>query len=65
MAATPARDGKRAGISAFIVETSWPGVEVVQRCEFMGLHGIENAWMRFTNVRVPRENIVWGSYNFV
>ena len=55
MARTP--DGR---ITAFIVETAWPGVEVVQRCEFMGLHGIENAWMRFTNVRVPRENIVWG-----
>jgi hypothetical protein len=55
MARTP--DGR---ITAFIVETAWPGVEVAHRCAFMGLHGIENAWLRFTDVRVPRENIVWG-----
>ncbi len=47
-------------ITAFIVEADWPGVEVVHRLHFMGLHGIENALLRFTNVRVPRENILWG-----
>jgi alkylation response protein AidB-like acyl-CoA dehydrogenase len=47
-------------ITAFIVECAWPGVEVTHRCEFMGLHGIENALMRFTNVRVPKENVLWG-----
>jgi len=26
----------------------------------MGLHGISNGFMRFENVRVPRENILWG-----
>jgi len=46
-------------ITAFIVETSWPGVEVVHRCRFMGLKAIENGVIRFTNVRVPRENILW------
>jgi len=46
-------------ITAFIVETGWPGVEVVQRCRFMGLKAIENGLMRFKNVRVPRENILW------
>jgi alkylation response protein AidB-like acyl-CoA dehydrogenase len=46
-------------ISAFIVEGAWEGVEVLERCHFMGLHGIENAWMRFTNVRVPKENLLW------
>ncbi len=47
-------------ITAFIVESDWPGVEVVHRCHFMGLHGIENALLRFTNVRVPKENVLWG-----
>src|SRR2546421_2627357 len=47
-------------ISAFIVETNWPGVEVVHRLSFMGLKGIENGVIRFTNVRVPRENLLWG-----
>jgi alkylation response protein AidB-like acyl-CoA dehydrogenase len=61
MARTPAPEGKgRRGITAFIVETSWPGVETVHRCEFMGLRGIENGVLRFTNVRVPKENILWG-----
>ena len=60
MARTPAKDGKRRGITAFIVESSWPGVETASRLEFMGLRGIENGVIRFTNVRVPRENILWG-----
>ncbi len=53
-----AKTGPKA-ISAFIVESSWPGVEVVQRLHFMGLKGIENGVVRFTNVRVPRENLLW------
>lgn len=47
-------------ISAFIVETSWEGVELVQRNHFMGIHGIENGNFRFTNVKVPAENLLWG-----
>ena len=53
-----ARTGKR--ITAFIVEADWPGVEVVHRLEFMGLKAIENGVMRFTDVRVPVENVLWG-----
>jgi alkylation response protein AidB-like acyl-CoA dehydrogenase len=53
-----AKTGPKA-ISAFIVETSWPGVEVVHRLSFMGLRGIENGVIRFTNVRVPKENLLW------
>ena len=50
----------RKQITAFIVEAKWPGVEVVHRCQFMGLKAIENGVIRFTNVKVPRENILWG-----
>jgi len=46
-------------ISAFIVERDFPGVEVVHRCDFMGLKGIENGVIRFTNVRVPKENLLF------
>ncbi len=35
-----------------------PGVEVVLRCHFMGLKALYNAVIRFTDVRVPRENII-------
>ena len=63
MARTPDRivNGKpRRQITAFIVEANAPGVEVLQHCRFMGLKALENAWMRFTNVRVPAENLLWG-----
>jgi alkylation response protein AidB-like acyl-CoA dehydrogenase len=63
MARTPDAvvNGKpRKQITAFIVEADMPGVEVVHRCRFMGLKAIENGVIRFTNVRVPSENILWG-----
>ncbi len=47
-------------ITAFIVEADWPGVEVVHRLHFMGLKAIENGVIRFTNVKVPVENVIWG-----
>jgi alkylation response protein AidB-like acyl-CoA dehydrogenase len=63
MARTPGVvvNGKpRKQITAFIVEANAPGVEVVHRCRFMGLKAIENGVVRFTDVRVPSENILWG-----
>ena len=54
-----ARTGPKK-ITAFIVETDWPGVEVVQRLHFMGLKALENGIIRFTNVKVPAENVLWG-----
>jgi alkylation response protein AidB-like acyl-CoA dehydrogenase len=63
MARTPdvVVNGKtRKQITAFIVEKEWAGVEIVHRCRFMGLKAIENGVIRFTNVRVPKENILWG-----
>ncbi|HEY0243157.1 MAG TPA: acyl-CoA dehydrogenase family protein [Gemmatimonadaceae bacterium] len=63
MARTPAvqKNGKSIKqITAFIVDASMPGVEVVHRLRFMGLKAIENGVIRFTNVKVPRDNILWG-----
>ncbi|HEX2093402.1 MAG TPA: acyl-CoA dehydrogenase family protein [Longimicrobiaceae bacterium] len=63
MARTPSKfkNGREIPqITAFIVEADWPGVEVTHRCRFMGLKAIQNAVIRFDNVRVPRENIIWG-----
>lgn len=54
-----ARTGKK-GITAFIVEADWPGVEVVRRLDFMGLKAIENGVLRFHDVKVPVENVLWG-----
>ncbi len=50
----------RKQITAFIVEANDPGVEIVHRCRFMGLKAIENGVLRFNNVKVPAENILWG-----
>src|SRR5881409_3942744 len=46
-------------ITAFIVETAWPGVKVEHRCHFMGLKAIYNGVIRFTDVRVPNEIVLW------
>ncbi|MEO6847322.1 MAG: acyl-CoA dehydrogenase family protein [Chthoniobacterales bacterium] len=61
MARTPDKivNGKpKTQITAFIVETNWPGVEVIQRCRFMGLKALYNAVITFKDVRVPRDNIL-------
>jgi alkylation response protein AidB-like acyl-CoA dehydrogenase len=63
MARTPSKMVKgreRKQITAFIVEAGTPGLETVHRCRFMGLNGIQNGLMRFKDVKVPRENILWG-----
>ncbi len=50
------RGRERPQVTAFIVERGMPGVEVVQRCDFMGLNGMQNGNLRFTDVRVPAGN---------
>lgn len=57
MAKTPTKEKPYAS-TAFIVDTQSPGVEVVTRCHFMGLRALYNGVIRFTNVRVPKDNIV-------
>ncbi len=59
MARTPAADGSSKP-TAFIVDTKTPGVELVRRCRFMGLRALYNGVIRFTNVRVAREDILGG-----
>ncbi len=45
-------------ISAFVVETGYPGVKVEHRCRFMGLRALANAVITFTDVKVPAENLI-------
>ncbi len=62
MAQTPPKvvNGKeKKQISAFILEMNTPGVEIVHRCQFMGLRGIGNVLMRFKDVFIPKENLLW------
>lgn len=61
MALTPSvmvKGKEKKQITAFIVETNTPGFEVINRCQFMGIRGIANGRLRFTDVKVPAENII-------
>jgi alkylation response protein AidB-like acyl-CoA dehydrogenase len=63
MAQTPPKvvKGKeKKQITAFVVETNTPGVEIAHRCQFMGLRGIGNVLINFNDVYIPKENILWG-----
>jgi alkylation response protein AidB-like acyl-CoA dehydrogenase len=44
--------------TAFILDMDTPGVWVRQRCQFEGCRGIENAYMTFTDVRIPAANVI-------
>ena len=46
-------DPKTQKISAFVVETAWPGVKVEHRSHFMGLRALANGVISFKDVRVP------------
>jgi alkylation response protein AidB-like acyl-CoA dehydrogenase len=63
MARTPdveANGKKKKQITAFIVDHTMPGVSVKHRCRFMGLKAIENGVIKFENVKVPVDNVLWG-----
>ena len=51
-----ARTGKK--ITAFIVDMDTPGVELTHRSRFMGLKALYNGVVKFTDVKIPKENIV-------
>ncbi len=56
MARVPSSPDHRGGITAFVVESSSPGITVENRNAFMGLRGIENGVTRLHGVRVPAAN---------
>ncbi len=45
-------------ISAFVVEADTPGIEVTHVCQFMGHRALANGVIRFTDVKVPAENLI-------
>jgi alkylation response protein AidB-like acyl-CoA dehydrogenase len=61
MAQTPpkiVRGQAKKQVTAFLVEMDSPGIEIKHRCRFMGLKALYNGVIRFTGVKVPRENIL-------
>ena len=58
MARSPATDGSMK-ITAFLVTPDMPGFEITKpRGEKMGIRGTATGWMKFTNMPVPRANIL-------
>ena len=49
---------KNEGVSAFLVERNWPGVEVGKREDTMGIRSSETYSVIFSDVRVPKENLL-------
>ncbi|TDC73234.1 DUF1974 domain-containing protein [Micromonospora sp. KC606] len=60
MARVPAAEGRRGGITAFVVDGDSAGITVERRNAFAGLRGLENSVTRFHDVFVPKENVIGG-----
>ncbi|GAA1864199.1 acyl-CoA dehydrogenase family protein [Asanoa iriomotensis] len=60
MARVPKSEGRRGGITAFVVEGDSPGITIERRNAFMGLKGLENSVTRFHDVFVPTDQMIGG-----
>ncbi|MCU0705162.1 MAG: acyl-CoA dehydrogenase family protein [Fimbriiglobus sp.] len=59
MARTPDAKDPKGKVTAFLVTPDMPGFEVLEaRAEKCGIRGTATGKMKFTNVRVPKENIL-------
>ncbi len=60
LARVPKAEGRRGGITAFVVDGDAEGITVERRNAFLGLRGLENSLTRFHDVFVPNENVIGG-----
>ncbi len=58
MAVTDPALGARGGVTAFIIETAWPGFKVAREENKMGIRGTSTAELVFEELRVPHENVL-------
>jgi len=59
MARTPDPSNPKGKVTAFLVTPDMPGFEVIEaRAEKCGIRGTATGKMRFTNMRVPKENVL-------
>lgn len=59
MARTPVKGSDETKITAFLVTPDMPGFEVVEkRMDKMGVRGTATARLKFTNLFVPKENVL-------
>ena len=52
------RDARHRGMTAFIVEKDWPGVQVGKKEMNLGQRASDTRGITFTDVEVPHENVV-------
>jgi acyl-CoA dehydrogenase len=52
------KEKKHAGISAFVVERDWPGVQPGRKDEKMGQRASDTAQLILEEVKVPKENLL-------
>jgi alkylation response protein AidB-like acyl-CoA dehydrogenase len=57
-AVTAPDEGHSRGISAFVVESDWPGVEIGKLEHKMGIRGSPTGQPVFSDVRVPADNLI-------
>ena len=59
MARTPDPKNPKGKVTAFLVTPDMPGFEVIEaRAEKCGIRGTATGRLRFTNMRVPKENVL-------
>lgn len=46
------------GISSFILEKGWPGYDIGKKENKMGLRGSDTAFLHFTDLKIPLENML-------
>jgi isovaleryl-CoA dehydrogenase len=51
-------DAGNRGLTAFIVETRWPGFGVAKKLDKVGMRGSPTGELYFDNLRVPVENVL-------
>ncbi|MCI0705927.1 MAG: acyl-CoA dehydrogenase [Ignavibacteriae bacterium] len=57
MAATDRSKGAK-GVSAFIVEKAFPGVEVAKKEKKLGIRSSDTVSLSFTDCKIPKENLI-------
>ncbi len=57
-AITDREKGARGGVSALIVESSYPGFKVLKNEDKMGIRGSHTSHLMFEDMRVPKKNVL-------
>ncbi len=57
-ALTDSNVDSKSGMTAFIIEPSWPGFSVIQDFDLMGRRGVHNTLFKMEAMEVPPENVL-------